>query len=121
MLDSASLAAELRELNEMMEKRNEKLCKTLATLKDCINGMPLRDPRSVQSLETYLHLIDLTFMEVNREQRKFRDWVERASQNRRGISEETLGRLREYRRKMGADSDEEIIEELLRIVEIRAE
>jgi hypothetical protein len=121
MPESASLAAELRELDEMMEKRNEKLRKTLDTLKDCIAGMPLHDPRSVRTLETYLHLIDLTFMEVDKEQRKFRDWLERASQNRRGISDETLGRLRDYRRKMGADSDEEIIEELLKIVEIHAE
>jgi len=121
MPESASLAAELRELDQMMDKRNEKLRKTLDTLKDCINGMPLKDPRSVQTLETYLHLIDLTFVEVDREQRKFRDWLERASENRRGISEETLGRLRDYRRKMGADSDEEIIEELLKIVEVHAE
>ena len=45
---------------------------------------------------------------------------DRASKNRRGISEETLSRLREYRRKMGAETDDEIIEELLKIVEVRS-
>ena len=120
MPPQATLAAELRELDDMMEKRNEKFRKVLRTLKDCISSMPANDPRSTRSLDTYLHLIDLSFMEVDREQRKYREWLDRASKNRRGISEETLSRLREYRMKMGAETDEEIIEELLKIVEVRS-
>ena len=115
-----TLAAELRELDEMMDKRNNKLRKVLATLKECITGIPVSDTRSIHALETYLHLIDLSFEEVDREQRKYREWLDRAVQNRRGISDETLGRLREYRRKMGAETDEEIIEELLKVVEVRS-
>jgi hypothetical protein len=114
MPPNGTLAAELRELDEMMERRHEKLRKVLATLKDGILGLPVRDPRSVRELETYLHLIDLSFEEVDRE------WLDRVSQNRRGISDETLGRLREYQRRMGMETDEEMIEELLRVVEVRS-
>jgi hypothetical protein len=109
-----TLAAELRELDEMMDKRNNEFRKVLATLKECITGIPVSDTRSIHALETYLHLIDLSFEEVDRER------LDRAAQNRRGISDETLGRLREYRRKMGAETDEEIIEELLKVVEVRS-
>ncbi len=45
--------------------------------------------------------------------------AQQGSKNRGGTSEATLGRLREYRRKIGAEMDEEIIEGLLKIVEIR--
>ncbi len=120
MPPNGTLAAELRELDEMMERRHEKLRKVLATLKDGISGLPVRDPRSVRELETYLRLIDLSFEEVDREQRRYREWLDRVSQNWRGISDETLGRLREYRRRMGAETDEEMIEELLRVVEVRS-
>jgi len=119
-LPQSDLAAELRELDGMMEQRHEKFRKVLATLKDCIGGLPVRDPRSVREMETYLHLIDLSFEEVDREQRRYREWLERAARNRRGISDATLERLREYRRKMGAETDEEIIEELLNVIETRS-
>jgi len=119
MPPSGNLADELRELDAMMDKRNEKFRKVLVTLKECISNLPVNDQRSTRSLETYLHLIDLSFMEVDREQRRYREWLDRASKSRRGISEETLSKLREYRMKMGADTDEEIIEELLKIVEVK--
>lgn len=119
MPSKATLSAELRELDEMMQRRNEKFLKVLSTLKDCLSSIPHSDARSTRSLETYLHLIDLSFMEVDREQRRYRDWLERAGKNRRGISEETLEKLREYRMKLGADTDEEIIEELIKVVEVR--
>jgi hypothetical protein len=61
-----------------------------------------------------MHLIDLSYIEVDREQRRYREWLEMAGKTRRGISEETLGQLREYRIKMETESDEEIIEKLLR-------
>ncbi len=104
----------------MMEKRNKKCRKVLSTLKDCISSIPVNDPRSTRSLETYIHLIDLSFMEVDREQRKYREWLEKAVKNRRGISEETFGKLKEYRMKMDADTDEAIIDELLKIVEVKS-
>ncbi len=115
-----SLAAELRELDEMMEKRHEKFRKVLATLKNSIANLPMKDPRSVRDLEAYLHLIDLSFEEVDLEQRRYREWLNRAARNRGVISEETLGKLREYKRRMGKETDEEIIEELLKIVEVRS-
>ena len=117
MPPTGTLAAELRELDEMM-KRN-KFHNVLVTLKECITNIPVTDTRSINALETYLHLIDLSFEEVDREQRKYREWLEGAVRNRRGISDETLGRLKEYRRRMGAETDEELIEELLKIVEVR--
>jgi hypothetical protein len=115
-----SLSAELRELDEMIEKRHEKFRKVLATLKSSIVNLPVKDPRSVRDLETYLHLIDLSFEEVDREQRRYREWLNRAARNRGIISEENLGKLREYKRRVGRESDEEIIEELLKIVEVRS-
>ena len=118
MPPKGTLAAELRELDEMMERRYEKLRKVLTTLKDGISSLAVRDPRSIREIETHLHLIELTFEEVDREQRRDREWLDRASQNRRDISDEALGRLREYRRKMGAETEEEIIEELLSIVQV---
>jgi hypothetical protein len=120
MAPNGTLAAELRELDKMMERRHEKLRNVLTTLKDGISGLPVRDPRSVKKIETHLHLIDLSFEEVDREQMRYREWLDLASQNRSGISDETLGRLREYRRKIGAETDEEMIEELLRVVEVRS-
>lgn len=119
ILPPSGLAAELRELDSMMEKRHEKFRKVLATLKDSIAGLSVRDPRSVREVETYLHLIDLSFEEVDREQRRYREWLDRAARNRRGTSDATLERLREYRRKMGTETDEEIIEELLKVIETR--
>jgi len=115
-----SLAVELRELEEMMEKRHEKSRGVLVTLKNCITNLPVKDPRSVRDLEAYLHLIDLSFEEVDREQRRYREKLNRAARNRGTISEETLGKLREYKRRMGKETDEEIIEELLTIIEVRS-
>lgn len=119
-MSPSDLAAELRELDGMMEKRHEKFRKILATLKDSIGGLPLRDPRSVREMEAYLHLIDLSFEEVDREQRRYREWLDRAARNRRGTFDATLERLRDYQRKMGAETDEEIIEELLKVIETRS-
>ena len=118
MLPKGALAAELREIDAMMETRHEKLRKVLSTLKESISSFPVRDPRSIREIETHLRLIDLSFEEVDRMQRRDRGWLDRASQNQRGISDETLGRLREYRQKRGKETDEEIIEELLNIVEM---
>ena len=118
MPPKGTLATELRELDEMMERRHEKLRKVLTTLKDGISSLPVWDPRSIREIETHLHLIELSFEEVSREQRRDREWLNRASQNQRGISDETLGRLREYRQKMGTETDEEIIEELLSIIQV---
>jgi hypothetical protein len=115
-----TLAAELRELDEIMEKRHEKLRRVLTTLKEGISGLPVRDPRSVRELETYLHLIELSFEEVDNEQRRYREWLGSASQNWREISDEILGQLREYQRGIGLETDEEMIEELLRVVEVRS-
>ena len=114
------MAAELRELDEIVERRHEKLRNVLATLKDGISNLPVKDPRSVRELEIHLRLIDLSFEEVDKEQKRCRDWLDRASQNRGDLSDENLGRLREYRRKMGTETDEEMIEELLRVVEVRS-
>ena len=121
MPPNGTLAAELRELDEIMERRHEKLRKVLTTLNDGISRLPVRDPRSVKKIETHLHLIDLSFEEVDREQMRYREWLDRTSQNRNGISEETLEQLMEYRRKMGTETDEEMIEELLRVVEVRSQ
>ena len=97
----------------MMVKRDERFRKVIVTLKECISSLPVSDLSNTRSLETYIHLIDFSYVEVDREQRRYREWLERAGKNKRGISEETLGGRREHRMKMGAESAEEIIEELL--------
>ena len=116
----SDLAAELRELDNMMEKRHEKFRKVLANLKDSIASLPVRDPRSIREIEHYLRLIDLSFEEVDREQRRYKEWLDRVARNGRDISDATFERLNEYRRKMGADTDEEIIDELLNVIETRS-
>jgi hypothetical protein len=120
MPPKGTLAAELRELDKMMEKRHEKLRKVLTTLKDGISSLPVRDPRSIREIEIHLHLIDLSFEEVDREQRRYREWLDCASQNQNVISDEALERLRKYCRNIGTETDEEMIEELLRVVEVRS-
>jgi hypothetical protein len=120
MPQNGTLAAELRELDEMMEKHHGKLRKVLDTLKDGISGLPVKDPRSLKEIETHLRLIDLSIEEIDREHVKYREWLDHPSRNCGGISEETLGRLREYKRSMNSETDEEMIEELLRTIDVKS-
>ena len=81
-----TLAAELREVDEMMAKRDERFRKVLVTLKEYISSLPVTDPSSMRSFESYMHLIDFSYVEVDRVQRSYRGWLESVGKNRRGIS-----------------------------------
>lgn len=107
-------------MDENMERRYEKLRNVLATLKDGISSLPVKDPRSLHKIEAYLSLINLALMEVDKEERKYRGWLDCAYQNQKSVTDEALKRLRDYRRKMGTETDEEIIDEVLRVVEVRS-
>jgi len=71
------------------------------------------DKKSFEEIGTYLRLMELTAKEIVEEEKRYKKWLMSLMLEPAGVSDETLERLREFRRRLGAENDDERVDELL--------
>jgi hypothetical protein len=116
-LSTEKSSREIEEYEALMQRRFEKYRKVLFVLKDVLQGFEFEDSKSIRGIETYLRLIELSEQELAEQERQYKDWFKSNITARSRVNDGVKARLEEYKRKLGAETDEEIIEELLNMVE----
>ncbi len=110
---------ELDEFDSLMRKKFDKYRKMIFLLRDVIEGFDVKDTRSVKEIETYLKLIDLAEQEIADQERDHREWLRKRVASKRGILEGLKTRLFKAREELGVETDEDLINELVKMAEAR--
>ncbi|MCJ7572997.1 hypothetical protein MUO93_01885 [Candidatus Bathyarchaeota archaeon] len=107
---------ELKELDAYLTRRQRKFNKVLKLLEERMENTDAAD-KSFEEIGTYLRLMELTAKEIVEEEKGYKKWLMSLMLEPAGVSDETLERLREFRRRLSAENDDECVDELLNIFE----
>jgi hypothetical protein len=107
---------ELKELDAYLTRRQRKFNKVLKLLEERMENTDAAD-KSFEEIGTYLRLMELTAKEIVEEEKSYKKWLMSLMLEPAGVSDETLERLREFRRRLSAENDDECVDELLNLFE----
>jgi hypothetical protein len=107
---------ELKELDAYLTRRQRKFNKVLKLLEERMENTDAAD-KSFEEIGTYLRLMELTAKEIIEEEKSYKKWLMSLMLEPAGVSDETLERLREFRRRLSAENDDECVDELLNLFE----
>ena len=107
---------ELKELDAYLTRRQRKFNKVLKLLEERMENTDAAD-KSFEEIGTYLRLMEFTAKEIVEEEKRYKKWLMSLMLEPAGVSDETLERLREFRRRLGAENDDVCVDELLNLFE----
>jgi hypothetical protein len=107
---------ELKELDAYLTRRQRKFNKVLKLLEERMENTDAAD-KSFEEIGTYLRLMEFTAKEIVEEEKSYKKWLMSLMLEPAGVSDETLERLREFRRRLSAENDDECVDELLNLFE----
>ena len=107
---------ELKELDAYLTRRQRKFNKVLKLLEERMENTDAAD-KSFEEIGTYLRLMEFTAKEIVEEEKSYKKWLMSLMLEPAGVSDETLERLREFRRRLSAENDDECVDELLNCFE----
>lgn len=107
---------ELKELDAYLTRRQRKFNKVLKLLEERMENTDAAD-KSFEEIGTYLRLMEFTAKEIVEEEKSYKKWLMSFMLEPAGVSDETLERLREFRRRLSAENDDECVDELLNLFE----
>jgi hypothetical protein len=107
---------ELKELDAYLTRRQRKFNKVLKLLEERMENTDAAD-KSFEEIGTYLRLMEFTAKEIVEEEKSYKKWLMSLMLEPAGVPDETLERLREFRRRLSAENDDECVDELLNCFE----
>lgn len=107
---------ELKELDAYLTRRQRKFNKVLKVLNERMENTDAPD-KSFEEIGTYIRLMELTAKEIEEEEKSYKKWLMSLMLEPAGVPDETLERLREFRRRLSAENDDECVDELLNFFE----
>jgi hypothetical protein len=107
---------ELKELDAYLTRRQRKFNKVLKVLNERMENTDAAD-KSFEEIGTYLRLMEFTAKEIVEEEKSYKKWLMSLMLEPAGVPDETLERLREFRRRLSAENDDECVDELLNFFE----
>ena len=107
---------ELKELDAYLTRRQRKFNKVLKLLEERMENTDAAD-KSFEEIGTYLRLMEFTAKEIVEKEKSYKKWLMSLMLEPAGVSDETLERLREFRRRLSAENDDECVDELLNLFE----
>jgi hypothetical protein len=93
---------ELKELDAYLTRRQRKFNKVLKLLEERMENTDAAD-KSFEEIGTYLRLMEFTAKEIVEEEKRYKKWLMSLMLEPAGVSDETLERLREFRRRLSGE------------------